>query len=248
MKILISNDDGYDAEGIVVLSSIVRKYSSDIVVFAPDSNRSASSFGLTKGSIAVEEVEPNVYKVSGTPSDCMIIALEGFFDWRPDLILSGINLGANLGSDVIYSGTVSVAMQALWHGITGIAFSLCSHDTAHFDTADYVVTTFLRNYFNTFSKSSPFAMSINIPPVALSNWKGFAYTSLGQRGISHPVSCTEITDGNYSCSLGNLSGPVNISNEQDFWAIGNNYASITPLKFFYNDPRSFYDPSWMTKL
>ncbi|WP_092400872.1 MULTISPECIES: 5'/3'-nucleotidase SurE [Candidatus Ichthyocystis] len=249
MKILISNDDGYDSEGIVLLSKIARDYTSEIVVFAPDRNRSASSFAVTKGNIIVEEMESNVYRVFGTPSDCMIIALEGFFDWKPDLVLSGINLGANLGSDVIYSGTVSVAMQAFWHGVHGVAFSLCSNNPIYFNTARHVVKLFLENYFKTlFLRPFPSAISVNIPPVAISDCRGFAYTNLGQRKTSHPISCQKVSDKEYHCSLGDLSGPLGLSNSQDFWATRNRYASITPLKFVQSNSTSFYDPSWMVKL
>ena len=116
MKILVSNDDGYLATGIIVLADALAQI-ADVVVFAPDRNRSAASNSLTLESpLRVSEVAENSYKVDGTPSDCVHLALTGYLDYEPDLVVSGINHGANLGDDVIYSGTVAAAMEGRFLG------------------------------------------------------------------------------------------------------------------------------------
>lgn len=248
MKILISNDDGYQAQGILTLARVLSEFSSDVVIFAPNENRSASSYAISRGSIQVEQVSSRVYKVFGTPSDCLLIALRGFFDWRPDFVFSGINLGANLATDVIYSGTIAAAKQAFWEGIPSVAFSLCGN-ASHFGTAEHVVRSFFKHYFSSVSPDRPSCLSLNIPPVSTSSWKGFAYSSLGRR---KPLSPTEVKQENavrYSCLLGKVGDFCHMSPTQDCWAIQNGYASITSLNFsFFDEDSSFYDASWMVQL
>ena len=140
MKILVSNDDGYLATGIKVLADALAQI-ADVVVIAPDRNRSAASNSLTLDSpLRVSEVSENCYKVDGTPSDCVHLALTGFLDYEPDLVVSGINHGANLGDDVIYSGTVAAAMEGRYLGLPTIAVSLVGPQLTHFDTAARVAT------------------------------------------------------------------------------------------------------------
>ena len=124
MKILVSNDDGYLATGINALTDALEEV-ADVVVVAPDRNRSAASNSLTLATpLRVSQVAENRYKVDGTPSDCVHLAVTGFLDYEPDLVVSGINHGANLGDDVIYSGTVAAAMEGRFLGLPTIAVSL----------------------------------------------------------------------------------------------------------------------------
>jgi 5'-nucleotidase len=140
MKILVSNDDGYLATGINVLTDALSKI-ADVVVVAPDRNRSAASNSLTlHDPLRLSKVAENRYRVNGTPSDCVHLALTGFLDEEPDLVVSGINHGANLGDDVIYSGTVAAAMEGRFLGFPTIAVSLVGHRMQHFDTAAKVAT------------------------------------------------------------------------------------------------------------
>src|SRR5210317_2042008 len=135
MKILVSNDDGYLATGINALIDALEKV-ADVVVVAPDRNRSAASNSLTLSTpLRVSQYGKNRFKVDGTPSDCVHLALTGFLDDEPDLVVSGINHGANLGDDVIYSGTVAAAMEGRFLGLPTIAVSLASSTPRHFDTA-----------------------------------------------------------------------------------------------------------------
>jgi len=140
MKILISNDDGYLATGINALTDALEQV-ADVVVVAPDRNRSAASSSLTLNTpLRVSEYGKNRYKVDGTPSDCVHLAVTGFLGYEPDLVVSGINHGANLGDDVIYSGTVAAAMEGRFLGLPTIAVSLVGHDLKHFDTAARVAS------------------------------------------------------------------------------------------------------------
>src|SRR5574343_1351391 len=135
MKILISNDDGYQAPGIVALYEALRDL-ADVEVIAPEQNNSAKSNALTLHSPLYVYRAPNGFRyVNGTPADCVHIALSGLLDYRPDLVVSGINNGANMGDDTIYSGTVGAAMEGYLFGIPAIAFSQTEKDWAHLDTA-----------------------------------------------------------------------------------------------------------------
>ena len=144
MKILVSNDDGFLATGINVLTEALAEI-ADVVVVAPDRNRSAASNSLTVHTpLRISKVAENRYSVDGTPSDCVHLALTGLLDDEPDLVVSGINHGANLGDDVIYSGTVAAAMEGRFLGLPTIAISLAGDSLTHFDTAARVVTEMVR--------------------------------------------------------------------------------------------------------
>ncbi|MEL7297980.1 MAG: 5'/3'-nucleotidase SurE, partial [Pseudomonadota bacterium] len=135
MKILVSNDDGYLATGIRTLSQRLMDFGR-VDVVAPDRNQSGASSSLTlHAPLRVTETGPRQYAVNGTPSDCVHLALAGFLDEEPDIVVSGINHGANLGDDVIYSGTVAAAIEGRYLGLPAIAVSLVGHEGRHFETA-----------------------------------------------------------------------------------------------------------------
>ncbi|HEY0846607.1 MAG TPA: 5'/3'-nucleotidase SurE, partial [Noviherbaspirillum sp.] len=147
MKILVSNDDGYLAPGIIALADALRPI-AEIIVVAPDSNRSGSSNSLTLDRpLSVFRASDGVYFVNGTPSDCVHVALTGGLSFRPDLIVSGINQGQNMGDDTLYSGTVAAATEGFLFGIPAIAFSQVEKGWAHIDTAARIAREFVERDF-----------------------------------------------------------------------------------------------------
>jgi len=138
MKILVSNDDGYTAEGIRALADAMTEL-GDITVVAPDRNRSGASNSLTlENPLRLNKMDDGVYRVDGTPTDCVHLAITGLLEDEPDMVVSGINAGANLGDDVLYSGTVAAAMEGRFLGRPAIAISLNGHTATHFETAAWV--------------------------------------------------------------------------------------------------------------
>ena len=186
MKILVSNDDGYLATGINVLTDALAEI-ADVVVVAPDRNRSAASNSLTlHDPLRVSKVAENRYRVNGTPSDCVHLALTGFLEEEPDLVVSGINHGANLGDDVIYSGTVAAAMEGRFLGYPTIAVSLVGHRLRHFDTAARVAVQLVQRLEKE-PLPKEFIFNVNVPDVPLDELKGVRVCRLGCRHKSEPV-------------------------------------------------------------
>ena len=182
MKILVSNDDGYLATGINVLTNALAEI-ADVIVVAPDRNRSAASNSLTLNDpLRVSKVAKNRYKVNGTPSDCVHLALTGFLEEEPDLVVSGINHGANLGDDVIYSGTVAAAMEGRFLGLPTIAVSLVGHK--HFDTAARVATELVQRLEKD-PLPKEFIFNVNVPDVPYEEMAGILKTSVGALKASY---------------------------------------------------------------
>ena len=180
MKILVSNDDGYHATGIKVLVAALEQV-ADVVVVAPDRNRSAASNSLTLHSpLRVSELAPNRYKVDGTPSDSVHVALTGLLDFEPDLVVSGINHGANLGDDTIYSGTVAAAMEGRFLGLPSIAVSLVGRELTHFETAASVAAGLVQKIEHSPLESNV-VLNVNVPDVPLDDLAGIRATRLGFR-------------------------------------------------------------------
>jgi 5'-nucleotidase len=182
MKILVSNDDGYLATGINVLADALADI-AEVVVVAPDRNRSAASNSLTlQDPLRISKVAQNRYRVNGTPSDCVHLALTGFLDEEPDLVVSGINHGANLGDDVIYSGTVAAAMEGRFLGYPSIAVSLVGHRLTHFDTAARVAKELVQRLErNPLPKE--FIFNVNVPDRPYEELSG-----IGRRGWAFVTS------------------------------------------------------------
>lgn len=143
MKILVSNDDGHQAQGLLCLVASLQKF-TDVIVVAPDRNRSGASNSLTLDSpLRVNQANNGFYYVNGTPTDCVHLALTGLLKTQPDIVVSGINAGANLGDDVIYSGTVAAAMEGRFLGLPALAVSMASFNPQYYETAAHVVETLL---------------------------------------------------------------------------------------------------------
>lgn len=229
MKILVSNDDGYLATGIVVLAEALAQV-ADVVVMAPDRNRSAASNSLTlQVPLRVSEFGENRYKVDGTPSDCVHLALTGFLDYEPDLVVSGINHGANLGDDVIYSGTVAAAMEGRFLGLPTIAVSLVGQNLKHFETAAQVACELVQKI-----ESAPLAsdvvLNLNVPNIPFDQLSGVRATRLGFRHKSEQILKDTDPYGRPIYWVGPAGEGQDAGEGTDFHAIEQGFASVTPLK------------------
>lgn len=234
MKIVIANDDGYNAPGIEALYHALADL-GDITVIAPESNCSGSSNSLTLNRpLSVQKAHNGFYYVNGTPSDCIHIALTGLLDFRPDLIVSGINNGANMGDDTLYSGTVAAAMEGHLFGIPALAFSLIEKGWAHLDTAAHVARELVLK-----TRTQPLEpgtlLNVNIPSVPLNALNGYAVTRLGKRHPAEPVVKSTTPYGDPIYWMGPVGKAVDFALETDFGATQNLQVSVTPLRFDLTD-------------
>ncbi len=231
MKILVSNDDGYLATGINVLADALAQV-ADVVVFAPDRNRSAASNSLTLDSpLRVSEVAENRYKVDGTPSDCVHLALTGFLDHEPDLVVSGINHGANLGDDVIYSGTVAAAMEGRFLGLPSIAVSLVGSGSrlTHFETAARVATELVLK-LDRATLAPDVVLNVNVPDIPYDDLAGVHATRLGFRHKAEQLLTDKDPRGRPIYWVGPPGPGQDAGEGTDFFAIEQGAATVTPLK------------------
>jgi 5'-nucleotidase len=229
MKILVSNDDGYLATGINVLTDALSEI-ADVVVVAPDRNRSAASNSLTlHDPLRVTKVGENRYTVNGTPSDCVHLALSGFLDEEPDLVVSGINHGANLGDDVIYSGTVAAATEGRFLGLPTIAVSLVGDKLKHFDTAARVATELVQRLERD-PLPSEFIFNVNVPDRPYDELTGIWISRLGYRHKSEPIVKSTDPHGRTIYWVGPAGTGQDAGEGTDFHAIAAGAAAVTPLK------------------
>jgi len=229
MKILVSNDDGYLATGITVLTEALSKI-ADVVVVAPDRNRSAASSSLTLDTpLRVSKIAENRYSVNGTPSDCVHLALTGFLDEEPDLVVSGINHGANLGDDVIYSGTVAAAMEGRFLGLPTIAVSLVGQNLQHFDAAARIAAE-LVGRLERAALPSDVILNVNVPNKPYAELNGIFATRLGFRHQSEPIVQSEDAHGQQIYWVGPAGKGQDAGEGTDFYAIEKGAVAVTPLK------------------
>jgi len=231
MNILLSNDDGFYAPGLAALTQAVEGF-GEISVVAPDRNRSGASNSLTLDApLRVMEVAARRYAVGGTPTDCVHLAISGLLKHSVDLILSGINDGANLGDDVLYSGTVAAAMEGRSLGVPSIAFSLVHNAdaTRHFDTAQRVVQALVTKFMQD-SKSLPALLNVNIPNVPFDQLNGYKVVRLGHRHPALPTVPTTDPRGRPMYWVGGPGSGKDAGEGTDFAAIEANFVSLTPLK------------------
>jgi 5'-nucleotidase len=229
LKILVSNDDGYLARGINALALALSEI-AEVIVMAPDRNHSGASNSLTLHSpLRVHRVEKNRYFVNGTPSDCVHVALTGFLDEDPDIVVSGVNHGANLGDDVIYSGTVAAAMEGRFLGLPAIAVSLAGAHGTHFDTAARVATDLVRKLQEK-PLSSDIMLNVNVPDLPFDELTGMRSTRLGFRHRSEHVVKTKDPHGRNIYWVGPAGAGQDAGPGTDFDAIENGAVAVTPLK------------------
>jgi len=227
MRILISNDDGYQAEGIKKLTQALSEI-AEVIVVAPNENKSAASSSLTLGKpLKPIQIEHNIYAIDATPSDCVHLALCGFIKESIDLVVTGINFGANLGDDVIYSGTVAGAIEGRFIGLPSIAISLASFECEYFETAAAIAKQLVAQ-IDKAPLSHNTIINVNVPDVPLSNIKGIKSTRLGNRHKSDP----SIQDKNNPSLfwIGENGKEADNGEGTDFHAIANNFVSVTPLQ------------------
>lgn len=228
MKILVSNDDGYDAPGIAALAEALSSL-AEITVVAPSRNRSATSNSITVDRpLRIAQADNGFYFVDGTPADCVHLAVTGFLDFRPDLVVSGVNDGANLGDDTIYSGTVAAAMEGYLLGISSIAVSLAARPATRFDTAAQVARDIVARYQKNLP-STPWLLNVNVPNVPYAELKGIRTVRLGKRHQAEPAVKSINENGIVEYRVGPVGKAADAGADTDFGTIAEGYASVTPL-------------------
>jgi 5'-nucleotidase len=228
MHFLLSNDDGYQARGLEVLARALSG-AGQVTVVAPDRNRSGASNSLTLDAPLYAQVAENGFMyVNGTPTDCVHLAITGLLDSEPDMVISGINAGANLGDDVLYSGTVAAAMEGRFLGCPAIAVSLIGANPAHFDTAVNVVLKIVQS-LSGLSNIPDVLLNINIPDLPYDQIGMFEVTRLGHRHKSEPAIPARDPHGRHVFWVGPVGLEQDAGPGTDFYAIKNNNVSITPL-------------------
>jgi 5'-nucleotidase len=233
VKILISNDDGYRSDGIRRMAAALAEIADvTVTVMAPERNRSGASNSLTLDvPLRVSQAEPGVYFVAGTPTDCVHLAISGFFDYEHDIVVSGVNDGANLGDDVLYSGTVAAAIEGRFLGLPAIAISLCTHagGPAHFDTGAMVAARLVRQLLRR-PLDRALILNVNVPDLGYMDLKGFRTTRLGFRHRSEPVLQAHDPRGRPVYWVGPAGREQDAGAGTDFDAVAEGFVSVTPLQ------------------
>ena len=229
MKILLSNDDGYFAPGLNILAEHLAKI-AEITVVAPERNRSGASNSLTLDRpLSVKKASNGFFYVNGTPTDCVHIALTGLMDSMPDMVISGINDGANMGDDTIYSGTVAAAMEGFLLDIPSIAISMSQHNPTHFDSAARVAAELVQHY-QQHGFPSPMLLNVNVPDISYEALKGKVITRLGKRHKAEPVIQLKTPRNEIVYWVGAAGKPNDGGEGTDFYAVANNQVSISPIQ------------------
>ena len=229
MKILVSNDDGYFAPGITLLAEALRQL-GEVTVVAPERDRSGSSNSLTLDRPLTVRRAPNgFFSVNGTPTDCVHIAVTGLLDFTPDVIVSGINLGANMGDDTIYSGTVAAAAEGYLLGIPALAVSLTSKGGEHFESAIGIALQIVER-FRREPLAEPLLLNINVPDVEPAKLRGIEVTRLGKRHKAEPVIKMQTPRGETAYWIGPAGGAQDAGPGTDFHAVDHGRVSVTPLR------------------
>ena len=228
MHFLLSNDDGYQSPGISALAEVLESIGK-VTVVAPDRDCSGASNSLTLDSpLYVKQDERGFYYVNGTPSDCVHLAITGLLDEEPDMVVSGINSGANLGDDVLYSGTVAAAMEGRFLGCPAIAFSLVGEKPVDYSTSKLVVTEIVKSLIE--NPLDDALLNVNIPDVNYDEIKGFKASRLGNRHKSESVIKTLDPKGRDVYWVGPVGAEQDAGEGTDFHAIRSKYVSITPIQ------------------
>ena len=228
MKILISNDDGVNAEGIAALTAALNQIAETLTV-GPDRNCSGASNSLTlTNPLRLNTLDNGFISVSGTPTDCVHLAIRELYQDEPDMVVSGINAGANMGDDTLYSGTVAAAMEGRFLGFPAIAISLAGRELKHYDTAAHYALKIVKAL-----QDKPIAqdkiLNINVPDLPLDEVKGIRITRLGARHRAEGMVRTQDPAGREIFWLGPPGDEQDASEGTDFYAVANGYVSITPL-------------------
>jgi len=228
MRILVSNDDGYFSPGIACLAEALKAV-AEVDVVAPERDRSGASNSLTLvRPLRLNRAPNGYYFVDGTPTDCVHLAITGLLETEPDIVVSGINHGANLGDDVIYSGTVAAAMEGRFLGLPAIAVSLAGKDGKNFSTAARVVLELLKR-LKAHSLPSDTILNVNVPDLPYEQIRGYEATRLGHRHKAEPVIKSADPHGNPIYWVGPSGPEADAGPGTDFHAIRQQFVSVTPL-------------------
>jgi len=229
VRILVSNDDGYFTPGITLLAEALRGL-GEVTVVAPERDRSGASNSLTLDRPLIVRRAPNgYYSVNGTPTDCVHLAVTGLLDFTPDVIVSGVNLGANMGDDTIYSGTVAAAVEGYLLGIPSLALSLTSKAGEHFDSAIGVAIEMVQRLASA-PFGEPVLLNVNVPDVAPDRLRGFEVTRLGKRHKAEPVIRLDTPRGESAYWIGPAGAAADAGPGTDFHAVEACRVSVTPLR------------------
>jgi 5'-nucleotidase len=230
--ILVSNDDGIDALGLKTLREAVKDL-GEVIVFAPEGQRSGSSHSLTiHKSIKVKQIDENTYSTDGTPTDCILYSVRGILKKRPDIVLGGINQGANLGSDVSYSGTVAVAMEGTLMGIPSVAYSQIDFKNSFNPDFAKKVTHWITRQIIKESLPEGVFLNVNLPPEPNGKLK---ITRLGNRIYRDEIVKVKEEKGEFTYSLDGESPTWVSSPNSDFDAVHDGFVSVTPIHMEYTD-------------
>lgn len=232
MRVLLSNDDGYLAPGLQVLASTLVG-AAEVTVVAPERDFSGASNSLTlRRPLRVQRGENGFLYVDGTPTDCVHLAITGLMEREPDIVISGINSGANLGDDVIYSGTVAAAMEGRWLGYPSVALSLAGTPGGpwtHYDTAGRIALIILEGLRDK-PLASQIILNVNVPDVPYDQLAGFRATRLGHRHKSEPVIRAQDPHGRPIFWVGPPGSEQDAGEGTDFHAVRNRMVSVTPIQ------------------
>lgn len=228
MKILVSNDDGVTAPGIRALSEALSAV-AEVLTVAPDRNCSGASNSLTlTNPLRINKLDNGYISVNGTPTDCVHLAIRELYEGEPDMVVSGINAGANMGDDTLYSGTVAAAMEGRFLGLPAVAVSLVGREFTHYDTAAAYAVKIIMGL-----KKHPIAsdqiLNINVPDLPLDEIKGIRVTRLGARHKAEGMVRARDPHGREVFWLGPPGIELDVGDDTDFYAVSQGYVSITPL-------------------
>ena len=229
MRFLLSNDDGYFAPGLKALADAVAPL-GEVTVVAPDRNRSGVSSALTLDTpIRYHLSADGYFAVTGTPADCVHLAIHRLMPEAPHIVIAGINAGPNLGDDTLYSGTVAAAIEGRHLGHPAIAVSLCSHEGKHYETAAAVVVGLLKNLHNHPLEANRI-LNINVPDRPLDQIKGLRVTRLGHRHRADTIIPARDPKGRPVFWIGPPAQGEDVGENTDFQAIEEGFVSVTPLQ------------------
>lgn len=229
MRILLSNDDGYFSPGLACLAQELAMV-ADITVVAPERDRSGASNSLTLDRpLQLRKAANGFFYVNGTPTDCVHLAVTGMLDVQPDMVISGINHGANMGDDTVYSGTVAAATEGYLLGVPSLAVSLTGRSQSHFGTAARLVREMVERVQRE-PFSEPVLLNINVPDLPFEGLKGTRVTRLGRRHRAEPAIRGTNPRGEQIFWIGPVGEAADAGEGTDFHAVANGFVSVTPLQ------------------
>jgi 5'-nucleotidase len=229
MRILVSNDDGYFSPGIALLAERLATL-GEVTVVAPERDRSGASNSLTLDRpLSVQRAPSGFYYVNGTPTDCVHLAVTGLLDFQPDVVVSGVNLGANMGDDTVYSGTVAAATEGFLLGIPSLAVSLASKEGRHVATAVQVALQLVARLQRA-PLGQPALLNVNVPDVPAAELGPMEVTRLGRRHKAEPVVKIRTPRGEQAFWIGPAGGAADAGPGTDFHAVASRRVSVTPLQ------------------